>query len=421
MESAAVSRENSLGQLQMQLPSSQSSLGHAKLEDRLDSLAAALKSFIWNGRKTQTFTQDGLTYFVNEYWTQRQRRGHSLHEVSYRACFKAELPEFFIHRLTEPGEWVHDPFMGRGTTPLQAALMGRLPSGNDINPLSSILLRPRLLLQPHDDVYGRISSLEFLDQTPANSELLAFFHPDTLSALEQLRDALIEPDDVVDEWIRMVAINRLTGHSTGFFSGRSLPPNQAVSVKSQLKINERLGQEPPFRDVRSILAKKTRSLLRSGHPPACPDLRLATGPADSTSNIDDASVALVVTSPPFLDVVDYAADNWLRCWFADVDVTDVPISTHRKEEAWTGMVHDVLREQARVVASGRFVVFEVGEVRGGKVCLERNVKDAVQGLPFEVVGVMINQQSFTKTANIWGVTNDKKGTNSNRLVLLRRH
>src|SRR5579864_6047013 len=82
--------------------------------------------------------------FVNEFWTARQRQASSLHEVSYRACFKPQLPRFFIERLTAPGDIVYDPFMGRGTTPLEAALLGRVPIGNDINPLSLIMTRPRL-------------------------------------------------------------------------------------------------------------------------------------------------------------------------------------------------------------------------------------------------------------------------------------
>ena len=52
----------------------------------------------------------------NEYWTSAQRQAHSLHEVSYRACFKPQLPGFFISRLTDHGDAVYDPFMGRGTT-----------------------------------------------------------------------------------------------------------------------------------------------------------------------------------------------------------------------------------------------------------------------------------------------------------------
>jgi hypothetical protein len=52
--------------------------------------------------------------FVNEFWTAKQRQASSLHEVSYRACFKPQLPRFFIERLTRPADMVYDPFMGRG-------------------------------------------------------------------------------------------------------------------------------------------------------------------------------------------------------------------------------------------------------------------------------------------------------------------
>ena len=57
--------------------------------------------------------RDGLPYYVNEFWTSGQRQAHPLHEVSYRACFKPQLPRFFIDRLSAPGEAVHDPFMGQ--------------------------------------------------------------------------------------------------------------------------------------------------------------------------------------------------------------------------------------------------------------------------------------------------------------------
>jgi len=59
-------------------------------------------------------------------------------------------------------------------------------------------------------------------------------------------------------------------------------------------------------------------------------------------------------------------------------------------------------------------------VRGGQVRLEEVVLDAVCGLPLEPVAVVINDQRFTKTAHIWGVSNLTRGTNTNRIVLLRR-
>jgi hypothetical protein len=136
--------------------------------------------------------------------------------------------------------------------------------------------------------------------------------------------------------------------------------------------------------------------------------------------IADAMVDLLVTSPPFLDVVQYAQDNWLRNWFAGVDADAVKISAHRSVDAWTQMVRDCFSEFARIVRPGGHVAFEVGEVRGGAVLLERQVWAAVEGLPFDRLFVLVNQQEFTKTSNCWGVANNSKGTNSNRIVLLRR-
>ena len=39
---------------------------------------------------------------------------------------------------------------------------------------------------------------------------------------------------------------------------------------------------------------------------------------------------------------------------------------------------------------------------------------------FKAHGVLVNRQAFTKTAHIWGVGNNDKGTNSNRIVLFEK-
>ena len=379
------------------------------------------------GAATVETVEGGIPYLINEFWTSGQRQAHSLHEVSYRACFKPQLPEFFISRLTLVGEAVYDPFMGRGTTPIQAALQGRQPVGNDINPLSRLLTRPRLSPPNLHDVAARLAEVPWHTGAIDRPDLLAFYHPHTLQKLSALRAWLLAraplaetAPDPIDDWIRAVSLNRLTGHSPGFFSVYTMPPNQAVSADTQLKINANRNQTPPPRDIIAIILKKTRSLLKDGVPPRHPKPILGVGLASATPYVPDQSVSLVVTSPPFLDIVQYAADNWLRCWFAGIDVSSVPIGMHRTEKAWTLMVRETLVEQARVLRSGGHVAFEVGEVRGGKVLLERLVWAAAETLPFDRLAVLVNQQEFTKTANCWGVGNNSKGTNSNRIVVLRR-
>lgn len=394
---------------------------------RREDILEEIRRFDALGSPTSESESGGIRYLTNEYWTSGQRQAHSLQEVSYRACFKPQLPAFFIDRLTEPGEVVYDPFMGRGTTPVQAALMGRTPAANDINPLSILLTRPRLnppTLSAIDDFLKKVP----WDRPAAIEEdLLAFYHPQTLRQLNVLRDWLLDnaplnatsPDPAAD-WVRMVAINRLTGHSPGFFSVYTLPPNQAVSVNAQRKINQKRNQTPSVKDIRNLIIKKSRSLLKDGVPGKHCHAQLLCGPADQSSRIESGTVSLVVTSPPFLDVVQYAEDNWLRCWFAGIDVSKVEIAMHRSEAAWSRMIRAVLSEQARILRSGGHIAFEVGEVRGGKVLLDRLVWQAAEGLPFVRLGVLVNQQEFTKTANCWGVSNNRKGTNTNRIVLMRR-
>lgn len=387
------------------------------------SAAEAIGAFEDFGRPTETVERDGLTYFVNEYWTSRQRQSSRLHEISYRACFKAELPRFFIERLTAPGDLVYDPFMGRGTTPLEAALLGRRPAGNDINPLSAMLLQPRLDPPTLEDVAVLLAKIDLDANAEADPELLAFYHPKTLRQISALRAWLLDQGSGLDRaghWIRMIALNRLTGHSPGFFSVYTLPPNQAVSVQSQKRINERRAQTPPLRDVAQIILRKSRLLLADAPEKSAAPAILTTGSASDTPALTGASVALAVTSPPFLDIVDYAADNWLRCWFAGIDPASVRIDKHRSVEQWTAFVRSTLTELCRVVRPGGHIAFEVGEVRNGKVLLEKHVAEAAQSLPLELLGVLINQQQFTKTANVWGVGNNARGTNTNRICLFRR-
>lgn len=375
---------------------------------------------------------------TNEFWTARQRQGHSLHELSYRACFKAELPRFFIDRLTRPGEVVFDPFMGRGTTLLEAALTGRVPAGNDVNPLGRILLEPRLRPPELSEVATRIDEIFAARRSAGPSEdepdLGVFYEPRTLHEIRMLRQWFLRREreqclDATDRWLRMVATNRLTGHSPGFFSGRTMPPNQAVTVETQRRLNARLGIEPPRRDVRRILLRKSRSLLRGltpRHREALADAaevcRITTGDARRLSGHPTGSVACTVTSPPFLNVVDYAKDNWLRCWFNGLDAGEIAarVTTNARLEVWCGFLDGVFHELYRVTRPGGWVVFEVGEVRGGELKLEEPVLPLARAAGFRPIGVAVHMQEFTKTANCWGVTNNRKGTNTNRLVLLHK-
>jgi len=371
--------------------------------------------------------------FTSEFWTSRQRQAAPIHEVSYRACFKPQLPRFFIDLLTRKGDTIYDPFSGRGTTVIEAGLMGRDVIANDANPLSRIMTEPRFFPPLFAAVEKRLGTIP-PGNDRADIDLSMFYHPDTEKELVSLRTYLLNRkslcrDDMIDRWIAMVATNRLTGHSRGFFSVYTLPPNQAVSQKSQQRINIKRGQEPEFRDTRRIILSKTKSLLRRMSDAEIKSLVragknavLLTRDARSTPEIRDNAVQLTVTSPPFLDIVQYREDNWLRCWFNGLktDTIGRQITMAKTIEEWSRVMAAVFDELFRITRPGGFVAFEVGEVRKRTIRLEEYVVPLGIDAGFSCPCVLINQQHFTKTSNIWGVDNMASGTNTNRIVVFSK-
>lgn len=369
--------------------------------------------------------------FINEFWTSKQRQANSLHEISYRACFKPQLPHFFINLLTKPEDTVYDPFSGRGTTVLEAAILGRNVIANDINPLSRILTRPRFFIPDIWEIEARLALIPVKGDSRPDLDLSMFYHPETEAEIISLRDYLKQrsdngEEDEIDSWIRMVATNRLTGHSGGFFSVYTLPPNQAVSQESQKRINEKRKLKPEYRDTKNLILRKTKSLLRDMNQPLAKRLRaignkglFLAEDARSTKQIKDNAVALTATSPPFLNVVQYDDDNWLRCWFNSMEASDIGVKITMLKDIhdWCEVMGKVFEELYRITKKRGHVAFEVGEVRGGMIRLEEYVIPLGTMAGFDCEGIMINEQEFTKTANIWGISNNKKGTNTNRIAI----
>jgi hypothetical protein len=224
----------------------------------------------------------------------------------------------------------------------------------------------------------------------------------------------------------MVATNRLTGHSKGFFSVYTLPPNQATLPKHQMKINLKRKQDPEYRNVKELILRKSSSLLRGISDNLRESLRknstnhlLLTEDARMVKQVKNDTVKLTVTSPPFLDIVNYRDDNWLRCWFNSIDSTEISarITVLSSIDKWVEFMQEVFHDLYRVTKVGGWVALEVGEVRQGKVNLDEYIAPVGLNAGFCLFGIVINKQAFTKTSNIWGINNNETGTNSNRIVI----
>ena len=103
-----------------------------------------------------------------------------------------------------------------------------------------------------------------------------------------------------------------------------------------------------------LILRKTKSLIpglssaerTEPEPSQVPGARFFTGDATATPGIAVNTVRLTVTSPPFLDIVQYRDDNWLRCWFCglDGDAIGHTITMARTVTEWEAVMGAVFRE-----------------------------------------------------------------------------
>jgi DNA modification methylase len=371
----------------------------------------------------------------DEFWTAKQRQLHSLHySNSYRASFKPELPDYFIRKLTNPGDRVGDPFGGRGTTLLQASILGRKGVSNDVNPLSERLAYPKVNPVSIQEIQDRLEEIDFNAPVDLSKEedMSMFYHEQTYKELINLRNYLKNNRDNVDRFIEMTALSRLHGHSNGFFSAYSFPQISIPKV-NQEKINRTRAADPDYREVKPRILKKAKTSLKSGDVERTRRWgkyqKLTTGDSRDLQEWASESVNLVVTSPPFLNQVDYVQDTWIESWFCGIPREEVEgkIVQTPDLEKWAQFISDTLSELHRVVVAGGYVAMEVGEVRyQGKML---NLDEIVVNLTaskdynlgqFKVVEVLVQSQQFTKLANCFKVANNKLGTNTNRIVLMEK-
>jgi hypothetical protein len=108
----------------------------------------------------------------------RTKHVHSLHP--YLGKFVPQLVEFFLRRCFQPGDCVYDPFVGSGTTLVEANAFGASSIGCDISAFNCLLAR----------VKTRPYSLGELDLSLRG----------TLELARQTEDA-VEVDDA-SEWLR---------------------------------------------------------------------------------------------------------------------------------------------------------------------------------------------------------------------------
>lgn len=262
------------------------------------------------------------------------RWGHSAHAMcSYQGMFPAKLVHYFLQRHSRPGDLVVDPFSGRGTTVLQARVEGRRTVGNDLNPLAFVLSRAKADPPDWRVIVEYMDKLEKGYRRPSEKRLVfpdeiqMLFHPNTLAQLAFLRQRLLSRE--ITKWSAdeaMVAAcvagilhGSFRNDGTSAYLSISMPNTFSLAPAYVKKFIREKNLEQLDQDVFARLREKVaRQYLDS-----------MEGSAGTASNLDAVAflkqpwlkgkVDLLVTSPPYLRVVNYGTSNWIRLWWLGLD------------------------------------------------------------------------------------------------------
>lgn len=279
---------------------------------------------------------DGGTTTAGPLWhTASPRWGHSMHTMcSYHGMFPAKVAHYFIQRYSRPGDVVLDPFCGRGTVPLQARVEGRLTIGNDLNPLAYVLSRAKSSPPSWAEVNRCLSDLEKRYKRTAQSEpdisddIRMLYHPNTLLQICYLRKFLLRKS--LREWSPEDSM--IAGSLAGIMHGShrrdgssqylsiSMPNTFSMSPTYVANFIREKGLVAPDQDVFERLRDKTARLYLDAIDG--PDGQIFAEDASalmSSTSSQSRSVDLIVTSPPYLQVVNYGTANWIRLWLLGVD------------------------------------------------------------------------------------------------------
>lgn len=250
-----------------------------------------------------------------------RNRFHAL--CPYFAMFPESFAEDMINRYTKPGEYVLDPFSGRGTTATQALLMGRKAIASDVNPVAWCLSRAKTAAPPLASVHQRIQQLEDQGKEAVKSKApTAFFKhaftPQVYGHLAFLRGTLDWKNDPVDTMVAALVLGILHGEAERSDRYLSAQMPRTISTKPDYSVRwwKEGGHKAPRRQVFARLRDEASYRYESPRPRGRADVYLADfrdlhrlRPGRSRK------ASLVVTSPPYFDTTNFEEDQWLRLWF----------------------------------------------------------------------------------------------------------
>lgn len=382
-----------------------------------------------------------LENFVTPWSSQSSREFDSWHSMcSYLGAFPPSLANYFIKYFTKKGDIVFDPFSGRGTTALEARILNRKSLATDLNPIALALTEAKNYSLTKEEIFARIDQLEkkydsSLYQQEANAqaeEVHLIFHPRTLAELCYLRRKLLKSTTSVDKFLIGITLGVLHGgeraNGTSGYASIDMPNTFSMSPDYVRKFVQTNQLNRFYRNMFELLREKTERLYKK-HKGLKQSGLVMKANAKCLSEVEELKpyhkkVSLILTSPPYLGIVNYAKQNWIRSWFLNSDpkIISEELDDDLNLEEWINFSKAIAIQLKTFLKKDGVAVFVIGDVAKSKtsvIPLAREFGRMIRDQKiFKNVWCINDAISDTdKTTRIWADTKGK-ATATDRVVFL---
>lgn len=275
---------------------------------------------------------------------------HGIHR--YPAKFIPQIPCFFIRSYSDVHDIVLDPFMGSGTTLLESYVLGRHSFGVDIHPLAKMIAKVKTTpLDPEslsEDADALISDIRADDGD--NSALVPeipnrdhWFRPNVLADLATIKRHVWDMRRGPRQDFFKICFSSIIRKMSNSDSDSLIP--EVTSFRKKLDEQGKTSFEaiPKFENTVRNKLLDAKELWRLSKQVAkqykdVPSVRIIGKDARDIS-LEDSSVDLAVTSPPYASAVHY-------------------VSVHKLEMLWLDLMPDMAKLDGQVVGTSRAYVSE---------------------------------------------------------------
>ncbi|WP_216824783.1 hypothetical protein [Salinigranum rubrum] len=212
-----------------------------------------------------------------------------------------------------------------------------------------------------DDVLTEAEALTQIDIQDVDDDVALFFHKKTLQEILPVREILKKRGGTEANFLNALTCGVLHGPSEMFLSLQTKDTfsGSANYVRKYIDKND---IHPEYRNIEKSWNTKFNTLDSSRYPKQ----KVKVEQGDSTDlPFAEGEADLLLTSPPYMHMLDYSWNNWLRLWWLDADrkAERDDMNLTSALDNYRSFIQDTLNEVDHVLSDDSWAIIVIGDVR----------------------------------------------------------